>query len=142
MTLSKQAPLFELPYINDHSSIYKLEDDLGKVIVLTFWASWCPDCGKDLPMKEQLFKTMDHDKVKLLTINVTGRERNREEGIEFTEKFLTQPTLADKGRYVYDLYNCDGVPSTIIIDQEGDIHANFGDQSSFLDIVSKLGEIV
>ncbi|REJ10062.1 TlpA family protein disulfide reductase [Halobacillus trueperi] len=142
MTLSKQAPLFELPYIHNHSSIYKLEEDLGKVIVLTFWASWCPDCGKDLPMKEQLFKTMDHDKVKMMTINVTGRERNIEEGIEFKEKFLTQPTLSDEGRYVYDLYNCDGVPSTIIINQQGEIHANFGDQSSFLDIVSKLGEIV
>lgn len=140
--MSKQAPIFELPYINNHSSMYNLEEDLGKVIVITFWVSWCPDCGKDLPLKEQLFKTMDHDKVKMLTINVTGRERNIEEGIEFTEKFLTQPTLSDEGRDVYDLYNCDGAPSTIIIDQQGDIYANFGDQSSFLDIVSKLGEIV
>ncbi|MGR9048936.1 TlpA family protein disulfide reductase [Halobacillus faecis] len=140
--MSKQAPLFELSYMNDHSSIYKLEDDLGKVIVLTFWASWCPDCGKDLPMKEQLYKTMDHDKVKMMTINVTGRERNVEESIEFKEKFLTQPTLSDDGTSVYNLYNCHGVPSTIIIDQQGDIHANFGDQASFLDIVSKLGEIV
>ena len=139
--MKRHAPLFELPYINGNSQ-YQLQEDLGKVIVLTFWTSWCPDCGRDLPKKEHLYQTMDHEKVTLLSINVAGRERDKEEGIHFAEEFLTQPTLADQGKNVYDLYGCEGVPSTIIIDQEGYIHAKFGDQSSFLDIVEKLGKII
>lgn len=139
--MQKKAPLFELPYIN-HSNTYQLEQDLGKVIVLTFWASWCPDCGKDLPKKEQLYQTMDHEKVVMMTVNVTGRERSKEDAIHYSEEFLTQPTLSDYGRNIYDLYECDGVPSTIIIDQEGNIHAQFGDQAPFLDIVKKLGELI
>lgn len=139
MTIS--APLFELPYINN-SDTYQLEQDRGKVVVLTFWASWCPDCGKDLPKKEQLYQTMDHEKVVMITVNVTGRERSKEEAIHYTEEFLTQPTLSDYGRNIYDLYQCNGVPSTIIIDQRGNIHAQFGDQASFLEIVKKLGELI
>lgn len=139
--MKERAPLFELPYI-DQPFTYHLSDHLGKVIVLTFWASWCPDCGRDLPKKEQLFETMDKDKVEMVTINVPGRERSPEAGKEYAEKFLKQPTLLDDGRHFYDTFACQGVPSTIIIDQEGRIHRTFGDKASFLDIVQSLGEIV
>ncbi|RWZ54911.1 TlpA family protein disulfide reductase [Halobacillus fulvus] len=137
----QKAPLFELPYINSED-IYHLEEDSGKVIVLTFWASWCPDCGTDLPKKEQLYQNMDHSKVKMMTINVTGRERNAEEAVQYTEKFLTQPTLRDRGREVYDAYNGDGVPTTVIIDQNGYIHKQFGDQANFLEIVEAIGSVL
>ncbi|KHE68674.1 TlpA disulfide reductase family protein [Halobacillus sp. BBL2006] len=137
----EKAPLFELPYIHSNET-YQLKEDLGKVIVLTFWASWCPDCGKDLPKKEQLFKTMDHEKVKMLTINVVGRERMEEKGIRYAEEFLTQPTLKDRGREVYDLYESEGVPTTIIIDQQGNIYNKFGDKASFLEIVESIGNLI
>lgn len=136
-----KAPNFELPYIASNET-YHLSEDLGKVVILTFWASWCPDCGKDLPKKEQLYKTMDHDKVSMLTINVAGRERNKKDGSLFFEKFLTQPTLIDNGREVYDLYESQGVPTTVIIDQSGNIHSHFGDKASFLDIVESLGKLI
>ncbi|MGP4061386.1 TlpA family protein disulfide reductase [Halobacillus sp. H74] len=139
--MKEQAPHFELPYITGEST-YNLEDDIEKVIVLTFWTSWCPDCGKDLPKKEQLYSTVDHEKVKMVTINVSGRERDVKEGVEFAEKFLNQPTLVDEGRMTYDLYACQGVPTTIIIDQQGNIHDRFGDQASFLDVVESLGALI
>lgn len=139
--MKERAPQFELSYINQPST-YRLSDHFGKVIVLTFWASWCPDCGRDLPKKEQLFETMDKEKVELVTINVPGRERSPDAGKEYAEKFLNQPTLIDDGRSLYDTFGCKGVPSTIIIDQEGRVHESFGDKASFLDIVQSLGEIV
>ncbi|MBH0231014.1 TlpA family protein disulfide reductase [Halobacillus yeomjeoni] len=137
----RQAPNFKLPYINSDKN-YTLEEDLGKVVVLTFWASWCPDCGVDLPKKEQLYKTMDHEKVKMLTINVTGRERNVEDGMEYAEKFLTQPTLMDDGREIYERYGSQGVPTTVIIDQNGNIHRQFGDKADFLEIVESIGQLI
>ncbi len=135
------APLFQLPYINSNQ-IYQLENDLGKVIVLTFWVSWCPDCGKDMPKKEQLYQSMDNEKVKMITINVSGRERDTQEGLAFANKFITQPTIKDQTREVYDLYQCDGVPTTVIIDQQGQISAQFGDQSSFFEIVEAIGKLL
>ncbi|WP_079478331.1 TlpA family protein disulfide reductase [Halobacillus salinus] len=137
----KQAPNFKLPYMfNDQ--LFELEKYHGKVVILTFWASWCPDSSRDLPKKEQLFQTMDHDKVQMVTINVTGRERSEEEARKYAEQFLTQPTLTDNGREVYDLYESDGVPTTVIINQDGNIHAQFGDQASFLEVVDALGSLI
>lgn len=135
-----KAPLFELYTINGEP--YKLEQDIGKVILLTFWASWCPDCGRDLPKKEQFYQSVPNDKVKMLTINVAGRERNPQEGINYAEKFLSQPTLIDDNRKVYDQYRCEGVPTTIIIDQNGDIAHSFGDKAEMMDIIQAVGELL
>ncbi|WP_396252336.1 TlpA family protein disulfide reductase [Halobacillus halophilus] len=141
MITLRNAPIFELPYINKEGT-YSNKEDLGKVIVLTFWTSWCPDSGKDLPKKEQLYKTMDHEKVKMITINVEGRERSEAEAEEYAEKFLSQPALKDQGRTIYDLYNSDGVPTTVIINKDGFIHSQFGDKAEFLSVVESLGELI
>ncbi|MFG6116986.1 TlpA disulfide reductase family protein [Halobacillus sp. MO56] len=135
------APLFQLPEIHS-GSVYDVKEDIGKVIVLTFWVSWCPDCARDLPMKEQLNRSMDSNKVRMLTINVAGRERSSQAGEDFATKFLTQKTLVDEGRSIYDQYQCTSVPTTVIIDQKGFIAAKFDDQAKFLEIVEKLGELV
>ncbi|UOQ46024.1 TlpA family protein disulfide reductase [Halobacillus salinarum] len=135
------APLFKLPYLNSREN-YELQIDIGKVILITFWASWCPDSGRDMPKKEQLFQAMDHDQVKMLTINVSGRERSTEEAVDFAEKFITQPAIADRGREIYDLYNCQGVPTTVIIDTKGKVAYQFGDQASFMEIVEALGSLL
>ncbi|MFD2922705.1 TlpA family protein disulfide reductase [Halobacillus naozhouensis] len=132
---------FELPFINSRET-YRLADDLGKVIMLTFWASWCPDCGVDLPKKEQLFRSLDKEKVKMLTVNVKGRERNNNDGRIFTEKFLTQPTLEDNEMEVYNQYNCEGVPTTILINKDGYVTHKFGDKTSFLSIVEAVGTLI
>ncbi|PKR78072.1 TlpA family protein disulfide reductase [Halalkalibacillus sediminis] len=137
-----QAPLFELPYL-DKDKTFHLEDVLGKkIIVLTFWVSWCPDCSRDLPMKEQFYKNMKDDSVEMITINVPGRERDPEEAHAFQEKFLTQPVLQDRGREVYELYEGTSVPTTIVIDRNGEIVGRYGDKDKFVDIVAKISEIL
>ncbi|UOQ94269.1 TlpA family protein disulfide reductase [Halobacillus shinanisalinarum] len=137
----KKAIDFQIPYINSNKT-YQLNNDLGKVVILTFWTSWCPDCGVDLPKKEQLFQSIDREKVNMLTINVQGRERNDQDGKIFTDKFLTQPTLEDHHRKVYDEYNCEGVPTTIIINRDGYVTHQFGDKASFLTIVEAIGTLI
>ncbi|SRR5690625_627346 len=138
-----KAPLFKLPYLNDLESSYDLNDVLGqKVIILTFWVSWCPDCSRDLPKKEQLYKTVNRDEIEMITINVPGRERNEADAIKFMEQFLTQPVLKDNGRDIYDLYEATSVPTTVIIDKDGHIAGKFGDQADFMEIMEALTKIM
>lgn len=116
-----KAPQYELPYLNEDRT-FSLDEVLGeKVVVLTFWVSWCPDCARDLPKKEQFYKTTRSDELEMITINVTGRERSEEEALKYQEQFLTQPVLKDNGREVYDLYDCTSVPTTIVIDKNGEV---------------------
>ncbi|MBM7541465.1 redoxin domain-containing protein [Amphibacillus cookii] len=136
-----RAPDFCLPYI-DRDQYYQLSDQRGKIVVLTFWASWCPDCSNDLPLKERLYQSIDQTKMSFITINVVGRERDPNEGIRYYQKFLSQPTLIDHGIDVYRKYNCLGVPTTVIIDQQGYIIKQFTDQAKPLDIMETIGELI
>ncbi|MBR7554710.1 TlpA disulfide reductase family protein [Allobacillus sp. GCM10007491] len=137
-----KAPQFELPYLNeDHT--FSLDEVLGeKVVVLTFWVSWCPDCARDLPKKEQFYKTTRSDELEMITINVTGRERSEEEALKYQEQFLTQPVLKDNGREVYDLYECTSVPTTIVIDKNGEIVGEFGDKADFVEILQVISQAI
>lgn len=132
-----KAPKFSLSYI-DKQGAYCLEDDLGKVIVLTFWTSWCPECGVDLPLKEKFHQVADPEKIKFITINVVGREREPSDGIRFHRDFLTQPTLVDRGLETYRAYNCQGVPTTVIINQNGDIVQQLTDQAKPITIIEAI----
>ncbi|MBN8209946.1 TlpA family protein disulfide reductase [Bacillus sp. NTK071] len=136
------APYFELEELSS-GEIIRLSDFEDKPVMITFWASWCPDCMRDLPMKEQFYQHADLDKLGFITINVTGRERSEEAGKAFTNTHqLPFPVLADIGRETYDKYNCKGVPTTVLLDKQHRIFKVFDDQSSFLDIVGALPEIM
>ncbi|GGD06814.1 TlpA family protein disulfide reductase [Pontibacillus salipaludis] len=135
-----QAPHFELPAID--GSHYHLEQDLGKIIVLTFWASWCPDCSRDLPKKEHFSQSLNREDLKMLTINVAGREGNPEEGVAFAYKFLTQPTLIDRGTEVFDLYQATSLPTTVVINKQGQIEAKFGDKADVMEIMKTIGTLL
>jgi len=136
-----KAPNFKLPYI-DRPGYYQLDDDLGKIIVLTFWTSWCPYCSTDLPMKDKLYQTVDQELVKFLTINVAGRERDPNEGLRFQKNFIEQPTLVDDGLDTYRKYNCQGVPTTVIIDQEGEIITQLSSATKPIDLVEAISPFI
>ncbi len=111
--------------------------------MITFWASWCPDCMKDLPMKEQFYQHADADTLAFLTINVTGRERSEEAGKDFAIKNnLPFLVLQDNGRETYDKFGCTGVPTTVLLNQDHQIVHVFDDKSSFLDIAKALPDIM
>ena len=137
-----KAPQYELPYLNEDRT-FSLDEVLGeKVVVLTFWVSWCPDCARDLPKKEQFYKTTRSDELEMITINVTGRERSEEEALKYQEQFLTQPVLKDNGREVYELYDCTSVPTTIVIDKNGEVVGRFGDQADFVEILQVISKAI
>lgn len=136
-----KAPKFSLPYI-DRPGNYNLNDDLGKIIVLTFWTSWCPECGVDLPLKEKFYRVADPKKIKFITINVVGRERHPQDGIRFHQDFLMQPTLVDRGIEVYRAYNCKGVPTTVIINQKGEVIQQLTAQTKPLKIIEAVSPFV
>ncbi|MCP3028244.1 TlpA disulfide reductase family protein [Halobacillus sp. A5] len=137
----KNAYNFNLPEIRS-GTFYQLKEFIGKVVILTFWTSWCPDCQRDLPKKEHLFQTLDSSKVVMITINVKGREREFDEAVRFHNKHINQLTLVDDNVETYRKYDAQGVPATVIIDQDGRIVKQLSDQSEFIEIVEALGRII
>jgi peroxiredoxin len=137
-----KAPDFSLKEARTGKTV-RLSDFAGKPVLLTFWVSWCPDCQRDLPQKEAFYRTMNKDALGFLTINATGREAAPDDGIRFIEdQKLTFPVLLDDGLKTYEAYGCTCVPSTFIIDADGNIVQRFGDKAAFYEIVEALGPLL
>lgn len=136
------APVFNLEDARS-GKIVSLNDFKDQPVLLTFWVSWCPDCHRDIPKKSQLFESMKNTELAFLTINVTGREHEADDGITFmNDNQLPFPVLRDNGRDVYDAYKCEGVPTTFILDRSHTIRYQFDDKTDMLDIMKALGTVI
>ncbi len=114
------APTFTLP---DVSGVpVDMARHLGKdVVVLDFWASWCPPCRKGLPAVDGMAKTFAGQPVAVYAVNIM-------EGEALVTDFATStglqlPILMDKTGIVAEDYGVTGIPQTVVIDQTGRVHA-------------------
>ncbi|RSL33762.1 TlpA family protein disulfide reductase [Salibacterium salarium] len=137
-----QAPEFELEDMFDQKQV-QLKDFKGTPIMLTFWASWCPDSKKDLAQKQAFYDNLDDTKLQFLTINVTGREGKVEDAASFMKcSNYTFPVLRDNNTKTYDRYQCMGVPTTFILDEELNIINRYNDKATFLDIMNGIKSLI
>ena len=92
----------------------------GKVVLLTFWATWCGVCRGELPHLQNLYTNLKHhDDFAVLTINV---DQHSETVPPFVLKNDYQfPVLLDAENRVSNAYGVRGIPSNFIIDREGRI---------------------
>ncbi|MGB9640141.1 MAG: peroxiredoxin family protein [Anaerolineales bacterium] len=112
-----QAPDFSLQSIQ--GDFFRLNDLRGKVIILNFWASWCPPCRYEMPTFQKIFNQYRNQNVVLLTINVTAQDSMSSLETFINKYNLTFPILLDKDGKVSRAYQIQSLPSTFIIDTNG-----------------------
>lgn len=98
---------------------YRLADLRGKVVLLNFWASWCPPCRRELPSLERLWQKLKDRDFLALAVNV-GEDGDTV--FAFTGQLDTPPSfpiLLDKDSAVLDAWPVKGLPTTFIIDRDG-----------------------
>lgn len=111
------APDFSLR--GEDGKTYRLADYRGQVVVLNFWATWCPPCRYEMPSMERAYKKVRGEKIALLAVNVGESE---EQVFEFTGRYpVTFPLLLDQEGKVIRLYPVIGLPTTFIIDPRGQV---------------------
>lgn len=114
------APTFSLPDVS--GTPVDLAAHLGNdVVVLDFWASWCPPCRKGLPAVDGVAKTFAGQPVAVYAVNIMEGEALVKEFAQSTG--LQLPILMDKTGVVAEDYGVTGIPQTVIIDQTGRVHA-------------------
>lgn len=135
----EKAPSFSLIEYGTNREV-SLDEFRGRVVLLTFWVSWCPDCHRDLPKKEKLYEAMKtKDDFVFLSINVTAREGDADDGIRFIEQHdYSFPVLRDKEQATYDAYQCTSVPYTILLNRKHEMVERFDDRSSFIEMALAL----
>ncbi len=117
-----QAPAFELP-VFDTDETARLEDYRGQVVVLDFWATWCPPCREQMPALEEIATDPEFDgDLEVFSVNTDPQTDDRLERIEefLAEENLTLPTLIDNGR-VQGAYRAGTIPTLVVIDPDGEV---------------------
>lgn len=115
-----KAPNFTLTDLNGKS--VSLSDYKGKVVVLNFWASWCPPCKAEMPE----FNEMDREFKKssdtvLLAINMTDGRRETKKKVEtfIAEQKYKMRVLLDSDGKASNLFGIRYLPTTYVIDADG-----------------------
>ena len=97
---------------------YKLSDLKGKVVLIDFWATWCPPCREELPIIEKLHREFK-DK-NLVVLGISNEERETIEDF-LKNNPLTFPILLDEKRKVAKSYRVVAIPRLLLIDKTGKI---------------------
>ncbi len=98
---------------------WRLEDQLGKVVLVNFWATWCPPCREETPGLIRLAR--DYDTRGLKIVGIAMDEGEVTPVVQFTNHFqIPYPILLPgKGFALAD--RVDSLPTTFLIDQRGRI---------------------
>jgi peroxiredoxin len=109
------APDFTLPDLE--GELHDLSEFRGRVVVLNFWATWCPPCIDEMPSLQRLHQALSERGVAVIAVSVDERFSDVP---DFVEKFdLTFPVLYDEGKKVSRKYQTFKYPETYILDREG-----------------------
>lgn len=90
----------------------------GKVVVLNFWATWCPPCREEMPSMERLYREFESQGLVMLAVNVEAN------GKQMVAKFLQKtphsfPILLDSDNIAQNAYGVFRFPESFIIDRNG-----------------------
>ncbi len=109
--------------IQDSDRKVSLNQFKGQILVLNFWATWCPPCVEELPSLEVMQERMRSHGVVVLGVSIDVDENAyhhfiKERGVNFL-------TVRDPQEKVAQLYGTSGWPETYIIDRQGVIRRKF-----------------
>ena len=92
----------------------------GKVVLVNFWATWCPPCREEIPSMVKLNQIMQGRNYQMLAISIDegGKQAVQE---FFRQNGVTLPVLLDTDGSVSRRYGTTGVPETFIVDGKGTI---------------------
>ncbi|MCG7897888.1 MAG: TlpA family protein disulfide reductase [Candidatus Thiodiazotropha lotti] len=104
--------------LNDLNKVqHNLSEAKGKVVLINFWASWCPPCIEEMPSLIRLVEHMKTDDLQVLAVNV-NENRNRVARIASKLGF-NFPVLLDATKSVTKDWRITVYPSSFLIDKQG-----------------------
>jgi peroxiredoxin len=118
---------------------WTLKEQRGKVVVLNFWATWCPPCRKEMPDLETLYQQFKDQGLVILAISDEDAGKVRP---FIAQQKVTYPILLDPGRKVNELFQIEGIPKTFVYDRTGKLVAQSIDMRTrrqFLEMLAQAG---
>lgn len=115
LPVGDKAPNFTLKSLSGPNE--QLSEQYGKIIVLTFWASWCGSCQPHLQFLNRLVSTHADKGVELWVVSLDEKKRVTAKAARKLD--LNATVLLDQEQDVAENYFVDELPTTVIIDRDG-----------------------
>ncbi len=135
--VKRQSADFTLADLQGKS--WHLQDLRGKVVLVNFWATWCPPCRKEMPDLDALYNKYKDQGFVVLAIS-------DEEAAKVTpfiaEHKISYPVLLDPGRKVNDIFVVEGIPKSFVYDRSGKLVAQSIDmrtRNQFMGMLAQAG---
>lgn len=122
-----------------HGKTWTLKELRGEVVLVNFWATWCPPCQKEMPDLEALYKEFRHQRFVILAISDEDADKVRP---FIAARKITYPILLDPGHKVGSLFEVEGIPKSFVYDRDGKLVAQSIDmrtQQQFRQMLAQAG---
>jgi peroxiredoxin len=115
VAIGREAPNFA--YLDLDGTTRNLTDSRGKVVMLRFWADWCPPCAAEFPIIEKAYQEMKGKGLEVIAVNVRQPEARVR---DYIRKFGCSYTIAlDRDGRISEQYDIKGLPMNFIIGRDG-----------------------
>src|SRR5258708_4827995 len=110
-----------------------LSSQTGKVVILTFWALWCPPCMRELPILENAQRVVGKDRLVVFAVSY----KDKPEVLAAIKKLASSwhiNVMTDRNEHVARLYAVSAIPHLFMIGRDGKVVANhlgYGDRTIY-----------
>jgi peroxiredoxin len=118
---------------------WHLKDLRGQIVLVNFWATWCPPCRKEMPDLQSLYAQFKNQGVVVLSIS---DEESAKVSPFVAERDITYPVLLDPGRKVNEEFKVEDIPKSFVYDRDGKLVAQSIDmrtKGQFLQMLAQAG---
>ncbi|MBE5980907.1 MAG: TlpA family protein disulfide reductase [Paenibacillaceae bacterium] len=116
----------DIRFTDESGGIVTMKDFEGKPAIITFWASWCPDCRKELShIREFINTSKNYGDINYILINRTDNKKETKETAKkyLSEQGITMNTYYDEGMTAYQELGLHTIPTTLFLDEHGVIRS-------------------
>lgn len=128
-------PAFDFTLTDQNGETHTLSDYKGKTVFLNFWATWCPPCKAEMPHIQELYEAYGENQEDVIFLGVAAPNQGREGDTASITAFLeengyTFPTVMDETGETSISYMVSALPTTFMIDKNGNIYGYASGQLS------------
>jgi thiol-disulfide isomerase/thioredoxin len=114
-TAQPATATFDLPDVKGQQ--HKLEDYRGQVVLVNFWASWCPPCIQEMPVLETLRQKLAEQPFEILAVNVGEQKYRVWKFVKLISFDL--PVLLDTRKDSFNSWGVSVLPTSFLLDKQG-----------------------